>query len=144
LHHSLRAYVTGLGVYLGFVWQDKLDTDTSPDDRRNIFIFFIVSLTVCYAIYWILDIANRCKDSPWEHYFHEVRKNPNVGVRKLQVRPETRCQVSSDDCSKGCWQSNSLKGIAIRKRRVPLRHNRRTLAPLQRKSENHTGTNRDC
>jgi hypothetical protein len=91
LHHSLRAYVTGLGVYLGFVWRDNLDTDTSPDDTRNIFIFFIISLVVCYAIYWISDVANRCKDSPWQEDFHEVRNNPNVGVKMFRVK-QVKCK----------------------------------------------------
>jgi hypothetical protein len=127
LHCSLRAYVTGLGVYQGFVWRDNLDTDTSRDDMRNIFIFFIVSLAVCYAIYWISDVANRCKGSPWRSDFDEVRTNPNVGVEKLSMRVKNKCQVSSEGYEEGCRRGNSLKGSGIRIWKVPLRYIRWSL-----------------
>jgi hypothetical protein len=106
LHHSLRAYITGLGVYLGFVWQDHLDTEAAPDDNRNIFIFFMISLAVCYTVYWLSDVANRCKNSPWMDDFVTVvsKDSKNIGVSNLRPGKgeQASCLESSQDCRNRC------------------------------------------
>jgi len=69
LHYSLEVYMIGLAVYLGFVWQDRLDAEAAPGDSRNIFIFFMVSLAVCWVVFLVSDVTNRCKGSPWKRNF---------------------------------------------------------------------------
>jgi hypothetical protein len=105
LHRSLRAYITGLGVYLGIVWQDQLDTGVTPDDSRNTFIFFTISLAVCYAICWLSDVANHCKHSPLRDDFVTVVSMglKNIGVSNLRLGKGERanCLESAQDC--GCW-----------------------------------------
>jgi hypothetical protein len=94
LHYSLEAYMIGLAVYLGFVWQDRLDADAAPGDSRNIFIFFMVSLAVCWTVFLVSDITNRCKDSPWERNrqsVHRILDGPGahcIGVKTPKSEDE--------------------------------------------------------
>lgn len=95
LHYSLGAYMIGLAVYLGFVWQYRLkDTAAGPDDNRNIFIFFIFTFVVSYAIYFVSDIANLCKKRPWKEDYLTVKdfidhKNTQcIGLKFLKPRKE--------------------------------------------------------
>ena len=107
LHYSLNAYMIGLAVYLGLVWQDQLDTDASPGDSRNIFIFSMVSLILCYAIYYMSDIANRCKPSPWKKDFDTVKRLVKkdqthcIGAKALELRKEGEIP-SVPESSQGC------------------------------------------
>ncbi|MCJ1470696.1 hypothetical protein MMC07_009343, partial [Pseudocyphellaria aurata] len=48
---SLGSFVIGLGVYLGFVWQRKLDASAGFNDSKNIFITYIISTAVCVIFY---------------------------------------------------------------------------------------------
>jgi len=95
LHYSLEAYMIGLAIYLGGVWQYHLgDMAVGPDDNRNIFIFFMFSLILCYAIYFVSDIANLCKNRPWMDDYLKVKgfiDNNNtqcIGVKCLKPRKE--------------------------------------------------------
>lgn len=51
LSGSLITLLLGLGIYFGFVWTDKLDTQAGVHDSRNIFIMFVLSLGVCILVY---------------------------------------------------------------------------------------------
>jgi hypothetical protein len=48
LDYALIAYVIGLGVYLGSLWQNQLDTAAGHNDSRNIFLVFLISVPLCY------------------------------------------------------------------------------------------------
>ena len=51
LSASVIALLTGLGVYLTFIWQLGLDEDAGSKNSMSVFIFFIVSTTISFAIY---------------------------------------------------------------------------------------------
>jgi len=58
INFALGAFITGIGLYLGFTWTRNLDISTHQSDGRNIFICFIASLTFCYGFYVIPSIWN--------------------------------------------------------------------------------------
>jgi hypothetical protein len=82
LHYSLEAYMIGLIIYLGFLWRDQLD-EATPGDNRKIFIFSLISLAVCWTVFVVSDITNRCKDSVW-------KRNSDT-VRNILKGPGTAC-----------------------------------------------------
>lgn len=91
LCYSLEAYMIGLAVYLGFVWQLRLDAGAAPGDSRNIFIFSMVSLVVCWSVFFVSDITNHCKGSVWKHDFDwvlDILNGPGaeyIGVKNQEL-----------------------------------------------------------
>ncbi|EAW25194.1 uncharacterized protein NFIA_106830 [Aspergillus fischeri NRRL 181] len=69
LNLSLGTLLVGLGVYLGFIWTRHLDTQSGPNDSRNVFVFYIVGIFTMIATYFI---PNALKD----------RETEQQGVRK--------------------------------------------------------------
>lgn len=70
LSASLYSFLAGLGVYVSFVWRRRLDPSASFNDSRNIFITYMVSLTVCEVIYSISSVASLAavgpkRGTPW-------------------------------------------------------------------------------
>ncbi|KAF2496463.1 hypothetical protein BU16DRAFT_460458 [Lophium mytilinum] len=51
LSTSLMALLLGLGIYLGFTWTFRLDTVAGPQNSRNVFITYVVGLTVSIIVY---------------------------------------------------------------------------------------------
>jgi hypothetical protein len=51
INYALLAFLTGIGVYLGFVWKKDLDTLANSLESRNVFICFLISLGFCYSFY---------------------------------------------------------------------------------------------
>ena len=51
LSASLYFLLIGFGVYLGFMWTRALDDLAGPDDNRDVFIIYLVSLIFCYGLY---------------------------------------------------------------------------------------------
>ena len=47
---SLCFLLIGFGVYLGFMWTRALDDLAGPDDNRDVFIIYLVSLIFCYGL----------------------------------------------------------------------------------------------
>ena len=58
LSASLCFLLIGFGVYLGFMWTRALDDLAGPDDNREVFIIYIVSLIFCYGLYSMSDAAH--------------------------------------------------------------------------------------
>lgn len=48
---ALGSFLLGLGVYLGFLWTQHLDTQGGRNDSRDVFIIFIVSTVIIIALY---------------------------------------------------------------------------------------------
>ena len=48
---SLLSLLLELGMYFGFVWTRRLDVDAGIDGSRNVLIFYLTALTVCFRIY---------------------------------------------------------------------------------------------
>lgn len=65
LSTALNAFLIGLGVYLGAIWQGYRDTDTDVKDSKHVFMAYIVSVSVCYIIYWLSSAVQRVRE-PWE------------------------------------------------------------------------------
>ena len=63
LSASLNSFLVGLGVYQGFVWHRNLDPNAGPNDSRNVFIIYIVSVGLCYVVY-SLSTAVQDEQSP--------------------------------------------------------------------------------
>ena len=67
LSASLCFLLIGFGIYLGFMWTRTLDDLAGPDDNRDVFIIYIVSLVFCYGLCSMSDAA------------HERQANDTVG-----------------------------------------------------------------
>ena len=83
LDYALVTYLMGLGVYLGFVWQSKLDIGSGNADDRNIFIVFLVCIVFCvgvYCTYFIVDLLSTPYElGQWTHWRnHYPCKRPDL------------------------------------------------------------------
>ena len=58
LSASLYFLLIGFGVYLGFMWTRALDDLAGPDDNRDVFIIYLVSLIFCYGLYSMSEAAH--------------------------------------------------------------------------------------
>ena len=83
LSASLISLLISLGVYLGFTWTYNLDTLASGDNSRNVFIMYVVGVSVCVSVYSfsrvIQDEDKRIEAVIIEDYIDNwVRKNLHV------------------------------------------------------------------
>ena len=53
LSSSLAMLLIALAIYFGFTWTRKLDTNAGLNDSRNIFITYIVGLTIAGLVYGV-------------------------------------------------------------------------------------------
>jgi hypothetical protein len=51
LSASLLALLLALGMYFGFIWTRHLDIDAGTEGSRNVLIFYLITLTLCFAVY---------------------------------------------------------------------------------------------
>jgi hypothetical protein len=63
INFAVGAFLTGIGVYLGFVWKNDLDTLASKSESRNVFICFLISFVFCYSFYGLPLLSKL-----WEDY----------------------------------------------------------------------------
>lgn len=63
INFALGAFLTGIGTYLGFVWQKDLDTIAGKSESRNVFVCFLISLVFCYTFYMLPFLSKL-----WEEY----------------------------------------------------------------------------
>lgn len=81
---SLISLLVALGIYLGFIWTRDLDTNASGSDSRNVFIFYIIGLWLCFFIYSLSSIAQYEEDDLVESRIIRqavdgwVRRNPEL------------------------------------------------------------------
>lgn len=50
---SLGSFLTGLAVYLYFIWVRKLDRDAGLHDSRDVFITFVICVSLFFGFYTI-------------------------------------------------------------------------------------------
>jgi hypothetical protein len=62
LSGSLMTLLLGLGIYFGFTWTSKLDTQAGLHDSRNVFIVFVVGLGVCIIVYSLSGLIHNTED----------------------------------------------------------------------------------
>ena len=63
LSASLYFLLIGFGVYLGFMWTRALDDLAGPDDNRDVFIIYLVSLIFCFGLCSIPDSAHDTQET---------------------------------------------------------------------------------
>ena len=63
LSASLYFLLIGFGVYLGFMWTRTLDDLAGPDDNRDVFIIYLVSLILCFGLCFMPDAAHDTQES---------------------------------------------------------------------------------
>ena len=51
VEYSLVSFLSGLAVYLGFLWSKGLDSGAGKDDDRSVFITYVVGSGVCIIFY---------------------------------------------------------------------------------------------
>lgn len=81
LSASLYFLLIAFGVYLGFMWTRALDDLAGPDDNRDVFIIYLVSLTFCYGLYSMPDAA------------HDIQETDTVGGIIQDNFNKTRNQI---------------------------------------------------
>jgi hypothetical protein len=74
LNFALIAYVIGLGVYLGSLWQNQLDTAAGHNDSRNIFIVFLISVSLGLSV----SLFARVKNMDWKEKAIPLGKNKEI------------------------------------------------------------------
>jgi len=96
IHYSLDAYLIGIAAYLGLMWK-KAGADDPTEDDRNIFIFFICTFGICYLVYYLSSIANRCKGTPYQNDWEllERRNKQEIGVKELGKSVRADCRRCS-------------------------------------------------
>ncbi|KAH7203078.1 uncharacterized protein BKA55DRAFT_587528 [Fusarium redolens] len=94
IHYALTAYLIGLGIYLGIIWRDQLNTEVVMGENRNVFICFLISALVFYPLYWLSGLSNKCKNRAYKAEWENLTRAAKVG--KLV---ETRLDRQS--CSEG-------------------------------------------
>lgn len=50
--------IVGLGLYFGYAWKKNLDTETGPQDNRNVFIMYI-ACTGVMVLQWMCAYFNK-------------------------------------------------------------------------------------
>ena len=63
LSASLYFLLIGFGVYLGFMWTRALDDLAGPDDNRDVFIIYLISLIFCFGLCSIPDAAHDTQET---------------------------------------------------------------------------------
>jgi hypothetical protein len=89
---ALIAYVIGLGVYLGSLRQNQLDTAAGHNDSRNIFIVFLITVPLCYSLTLFAKVKNMdcCL---WENLLAAIKTPPD---RDLTQRNKSDVESNSE------------------------------------------------
>lgn len=57
INFAVGAFLTGIGIYFGFVWKDDLDSLSSRSESRSIFVCFVNGVIFCYSFYGFTSLA---------------------------------------------------------------------------------------
>ncbi|KAK3387815.1 hypothetical protein B0H63DRAFT_165432 [Podospora didyma] len=109
LSSSLLFLFIGFGIFLGFTWDRGLDASASPDDSRDVFILYIVSLVLCFVLYAASDTGANDRAA-----VTTVRDVVARNLRGLQCSLKTLLPRSGDDASD---PPDSRSGRGRKKRR---------------------------
>ncbi|KAF3212399.1 hypothetical protein TWF106_009770 [Orbilia oligospora] len=64
LSMSLFTFLTGIGIYLGFLYTKNVDSSSMVDDNRNVFVVYIIALGVCGFVYYVASsVSAEVRDS---------------------------------------------------------------------------------
>jgi hypothetical protein len=94
IHFAIGAFLTGIGIYFGFVWVNNLDPLASQDDGRKVFICLIVSLGFCGCFYGlpllyklIADTINSFRTGSIGDFYTDMPDTP-VGPQTAQKQQQ--------------------------------------------------------
>lgn len=100
LSASLYFLIIGFGIYLGFMWTRTLDDLAGPDDYRDVFIVYLVSLSFCYGLYSMSDAAhNRRLTDTVRGTIQNSLKNPITRLEMSEQTEEQNQQLLSKQSS---------------------------------------------
>lgn len=104
---SLILYAAGLAVYLGCVWKQDLNTDAGENYSRNIFILFLIVVSLCCFVYVGLDImTSTIRLRGWACYLKWYRD----GIRPCMEGCDRKtCPPDNRDNTGTCKQSLLLR-----------------------------------
>ncbi|KAL4790669.1 hypothetical protein BDV19DRAFT_401883 [Aspergillus venezuelensis] len=92
LSMAVYAFLSGLGVYLGFVWKRNLGS-SSQGDKLAIFITYIVALMVCHTLYALSRVvAGEQVDDGEIGGLLERMQEKRTGREEMVMRPVGRGQ----------------------------------------------------
>lgn len=133
LSSSLLFLFIGFGIFLGFTWHRGLDTFAGPDDSRDVFILYMVSLALCYVLYAASDssshdrpasttvrdvVARNLMDLQGILERHDARRREHqpetldrIEMKVLQLM-DIQTQKLEQQSEKMDWQSEKLAWIA--------------------------------
>jgi hypothetical protein len=63
INFAVGAFLTGIGIYFGFVWKDDLDSLSSRSESCSVFICFIISVIFCYSFYRFPSLSKLWEDN---------------------------------------------------------------------------------
>ncbi|KAF3928140.1 hypothetical protein AA313_de0204550 [Arthrobotrys entomopaga] len=87
LSTSLYTFLAGIGIYLGFLYTKRLDTDSGAYDDRNILIVYLIAIGICSGAYLI---ATRVTDEPLKSMMDEFYEHGHRCSLKLEA---TRIEI---------------------------------------------------
>ena len=111
---SLTSFLTGLAVYLAFLWTRNLDSDAGPSDSRNVFVIFMVFVFVYGLFYWF---PNLLKSR--EILAFQLQRRFEQGFRDLRATIKSRSdnppesQNASQKMTPSHAQGTSASGAPI-------------------------------
>ncbi|KAF3116857.1 hypothetical protein TWF706_000081 [Orbilia oligospora] len=92
LSHSVFTFLTGIGIYLGFLYTKQLGLGSAFDDDRNVFIVYVIGLGVCITVYYAASsVRADTRDAPpgglsvFQAFDHEFWKGVNTRRGMLEA-----------------------------------------------------------
>ncbi|KAM0433875.1 hypothetical protein ACHAPT_003818 [Fusarium lateritium] len=83
---SVYALLVGFGVYFALTWTEGLDTSSSPNDSRSVFIVYIVVLSVIYVGYRVARALLQANASSESGGNRQTRNEEDIGMQTLGAR----------------------------------------------------------
>ena len=113
LSASLYFLLIGFGVYLGFMWTRALDDLAGPDDNREVFIIYLVSLIFCYGLYSMSDAAHdrQATDTVGRTIQHSLRKL-ETRYEMSDRRREERREITESNFKSEQWRNERRRKMA--------------------------------
>jgi len=109
LASSLISLLLGFGVYLGFLWRRDLDTAGGFNNSRDVFIFYVVGVVLCFTVYLFPLVARNDQHGHRGQSYPCLKDHPMYCHLKGKKGPDEEMSVclqgieQRPSCSKG-WK----------------------------------------
>ncbi|KAK6522950.1 hypothetical protein TWF281_002377 [Arthrobotrys megalospora] len=85
LSSAVFTFLTGIGIYLGFLYGKKLNMSSGDNDNRNVLIVYLIGLGSCIAVYSVAsNFAAKATDLKSLSMLREFRDNEKLRLDMLQ------------------------------------------------------------